>query len=400
MIARILPFSVRSRWYVLLFTIAAAITGGWALTVLPIDAVPDITNVQVQVNAYAPALSPLEIEKQVTFPIEVALAGTPGLERTWSFSRNGFAQITAVFNDRTDIYFARQQVIERLADAKSGLPPGVDVKMGPISTGLGEVYWWVVEYVPPGPNVRAGTPGWQPDGSYLTPEGERLADEVSRLVYLRSVQDWIIRPQLKTVRGVAGADAIGGYVKQYQIEPDVAKLVGYGLSVGRLVSAIEANNASRGANYIERFGEGYVVRTSGRVETLAEIGDIVVAARGDIPIHVKDVATVTVGHDLRLGSASIDGHEAVLGTVLMLVGGNSRTVAAAVDAKIDEINHTLPPSIRIRTILNRTELVDATYARWRPTCSRELLSSSWCCCSCSAISGRPSSPRWSFPSPC
>ena len=360
MIARILAFSVRGRWYVLLFTIAAAITGGWALTALPIDAVPDITNVQVQVNAFAPALSPLEIEKQVTFPIEVALAGTPGLERTWSFSRNGFAQITAVFTDRTDIYFARQQVIERLADAKGGLPPGVDVKMGPISTGLGEVYWWTVEFAPPGPNVRAGAAGWQPDGSYLTPEGERLADEVSRLVYLRTVQDWIIRPQLKTVRGVAGADAIGGYVKQYQVAPDVAKLVGYGLSVSRLVSAIEANNASRGANYIERFGEGYVVRTSGRVETLAEIGDIVVAARGDIPIHVKDVATVTVGHDLRLGSASIDGHEAVIGTVLMLVGGNSRTVAAAVDAKIDEINRTLPPSVRIRTILNRTQLVDAT----------------------------------------
>ncbi len=360
MIARILAFSVRGRWYVLLFTLAAAITGGWALTVLPIDAVPDITNVQVQVNAFAPALSPLEIEKQVTFPIEVALAGTPGLERTWSFSRNGFAQITAVFTDRTDIYFARQQVIERLADAKSGLPPGADVKMGPISTGLGEVYWWAVEFAPPGPNPRAGMPGWQPDGSYLTPEGERLADEVSRLTYLRSVQDWIIRPQLKTVRGVAGADAIGGYVKQYQIAPDVAKLVGYGLSVARLVSAIEANNASRGANYIERFGEGYVVRTSGRVETLAEIGDIVVAARGDIPIHVKDIATVTVGHDLRLGSASIDGHEAVLGTVLMLIGGNSRTVAAAVDAKISEINRTLPPSIRIRTVLNRTQLVDAT----------------------------------------
>ena len=360
MIERILAFSVRRRWYVLLFTIAAAVSGAWALTVLPIDAVPDITNVQVQVNAFAPALSPLEVEKQVTFPIEVALAGTPGLEKTWSFSRNGFAQVTAVFSDRTDIYFARQQVTERLNDAKPALPPGVDIKMGPISTGLGEVYWWTVEYAPPGEDVHDGAPGWQSDGSYLTPEGERLADELSRLVYLRTVQDWIIRPQLKTVRGVAGADAIGGYIKQYRVEPDAAKLVGYGLSVGQLVSAIEANNASRGANYIERFGEGYVVRTSGRVETLAEIGDIVVAARGDIPIHVKDVAEVTIGRDLRLGSASMNGHEAVLGTVLMLVGGNSRTVAAAVDAKINEINRTLPPSIRVRTVLNRTQLVDAT----------------------------------------
>jgi cobalt-zinc-cadmium resistance protein CzcA len=313
MIEWVLAFSVRRRWYVLLFTIAAAMSGAWALTVLPIDAVPDITNVQVQVNAFAPALSPLEVEKQVTFPIEVALAGTPGLEKTWSFSRNGFAQVTAVFSERTD----------------NALPPGVDIKMDPISTGLGEIYWWTVEYAQPGDGARDGAPGWQTDGSYLTPEGERLADELSRLVYLRTVQDWIIRPQLKTVRGVAGADAIGGYIKQYQVEPDPAKLVGYGLSIGQLVSAIEANNASRGANYIERFGEGYVVRTSGRVEKLAEIGDIVVAARGDIPIHVKDVAQVTIGRDLRLGSASMNGHEAVLGTVLMLVGGNSRTVAAA-----------------------------------------------------------------------
>ena len=360
MIEWVLAFSVRRRWYVLLFTIAAAMSGAWALTVLPIDAVPDITNVQVQVNAFAPALSPLEVEKQVTFPIEVALAGTPGLEKTWSFSRNGFAQVTAVFSERTDIYFARQQVTERLSDAKNALPPGVEVKMGPISTGLGEVYWWTVEYAQPGDDARDGAPGWQSDGSYLTPEGERLADELSRLVYLRTVQDWIIRPQLKTVRGVAGADAIGGYIKQYQVEPDPAKLVGYGLSIAQLVSAIEANNASRGANYIERFGEGYVVRTSGRVEKLTEIGDIVVAARGDIPIHVKDVAQVKIGRDLRLGSASMNGHEAVLGTVLMLVGGNSRTVAAAVDAKIDEINRTLPPAIRVRTVLNRTQLVDAT----------------------------------------
>src|SRR6267154_415620 len=339
MIARVLAFSVRRRWYVLLSTIAAAVSGAWASTLLPIDAVPDITNVQVQVNAFAPALSPLEVEKQVTFPIEVALAGTPGLEKTWSFSRNGFAQVTAVFTDKTDIYFARQQVTERLNEAKAALPPGVDLKMGPVSTGLGEVYWWSVDYEPP-PSpppppsltlprergregwgkgegkegavpVRDREPGWQSDGSYLTPEGERLGDELSRLVYLRTIQDWIVRPQLKTVRGVAGADAIGGYVKQYRVEPDSAKLVGYGLSISQIVSAIEANNASRGANYIERFGEGYVVRTSGRVESLAEIRDIVVATRGDTPVYVKDVADVTVGRDLRSGTASMNGRETV-----------------------------------------------------------------------------------------
>jgi heavy metal efflux system protein len=361
MIERILAFSVRRRWLVLLLTVAAATVGAWSLTRLPIDAVPDVTNVQVQINAFAPALSTLEIEKQVMFPIEIALAGTPGLENTWSFSRNGFAQVTAVFGDHTDIYFARQQVSERLAAAKATLPPGVEVNMGPISTGLGEVYWWSVDYVPPGEApARDGEPGWQSDGAYLTPEGERLADALARIVYLRTVQDWIIRPQMKTVPGIAGADAIGGYVKQYRVEPDPARLIGYGISFGQLAAAIEANNASRGANYIEHNGEGYVVRTSGRVERLAEIGDIAVTTRNGVPVRVKDVADVTVGRELRTGSASINGHEIVLGTVLMLVGSNSRTVAAAADAKIKEINATLPPGVRAKAVLNRTELVDAT----------------------------------------
>src|SRR5712691_8121331 len=362
MIERVLAFSVRRRSLVLLLTLAAAVSGVWSLTKLPIDAVPDITNVQVQINAFAPALSPLEIEKQVTFPIEVALAGIPGLENTWSFSRNGFAQVTAVFSDRTDIYFARQQVAERLSSARTTLPPNVDVSMGPISTGLGEVYWWSVEYSPPGEGapVRDGEPGWQSDGSYLTAEGERLTDDLQRIVYLRTIQDWIIRPQMKTVPGVAGADAIGGYVKQYRVAPDPARLIGYGISFGQVADAIEANNVSRGANYIERNGEGYVVRTSGRVERLAQIGEIVVATRGAVPVRVQDVAQVTVGRELRIGSASVNGREVVLGTALMLVGGNSRTVAAAADAKIQDVNRTLPASIRARSVLNRTELVDAT----------------------------------------
>ena len=357
----VLAFAVRRRWLVLLVTLAAVFSGAWSLAKLPIDAVPDVTNVQVQVNAIAPALSPIEMEKQVTVPIETALAGTTGLESTRSFSRNGFAQVTAVFTDKTDIYFARQQVMERLADARGNLPPGVEVKMGPISTGLGEVYWWSVEYAPAGTDgARDGKSGWQSDGSYLTPEGERLTDDFQRAVYLRTVQDWIIRPQMKAVPGVAGADAIGGYVKQYLVQPDPARLTAYGLSFGDVVKAIEANNASRGANYVERNGEGYVVRTSGRVETLAEIEAIAVATRGAVPIRIKDVADVTLGRELRTGSASIDGREVVLGTALMLIGGNSRTVAAAADAKIREINRTLPPGIRARAVLNRTDLVQAT----------------------------------------
>jgi cobalt-zinc-cadmium resistance protein CzcA len=362
MIKRIIAFSVRQRWTVLLLTLAASFLGGWSLTRLPIDAVPDVTNVQVQINALAPALSPVEMEKQVTFPIEAALAGTPGLESTRSFSRNGFAQVTAIFADRTDIYFARQQVSERLTEARTALPPGVDVKMGPISTGLGEVYWWAVEYLPPRERTlaRAGRPGWQPDGTYVTPEGERLTDEFQRLVYLRTVQDWIVRPQMKAVPGIAGADAIGGFVKQFHVQPDPARLAAYGLSFDQIVHAIEAGNTSRGANIVERNGEGFVVRSSGRVENLAEIEDIVVATRGAVPVRISDLADVLVGRELRTGSASMNGTEVVLGTALMLVGGNSRTVATAAATKIEEINRTLPPGIRARTGLNRTQLVDAT----------------------------------------
>src|SRR6266567_3087662 len=317
MIEHIVDFSVRRRWLVLLVTLVVAASGFWSLTKLPIDAVPDVTNVQVQVNAVAPALTPVEIEKQVTVALETALAGIPGMESTRSFSRNGFAQITAVFADRTNIYFARQLVSERINDAKPSLPPGVDVKMGPVSTGLGEIYWWAVEYEKPGTTapVRDGQPGWQTDGAYLTPEGEHLTDDFQRTVYLRTVQDWIVRPQMKTVPGVAGADAIGGFVKQFQVQPDPTKLVGYGLSFGQVIAAIEANNVTRGG----------------------------------VPVRVKDVADVAIGRELRTGSASVNGREVVLGTALMLIGGNSRTVAGAADAKIKELNRTLPPSMRART---------------------------------------------------
>jgi heavy metal efflux system protein len=362
MIQRVLVFSVQRRWLVVLLWVAASAVGAWSLTRLPIDAVPDITNNQVQINLIAPALSPVDVEKQVTFPIETALAGISGLESTRSFSRNGFAQITAVFTDRTDVYFARQQVSERLTEAKASLPPGVEVRMGPISTGLGEVYWWSVEYLPPGERgrVRDGEPGWQSDGSYLTVEGQRLTDDSERTVYLRTVQDWMIRPQVKAVPGVAGADAIGGYVKQYLVQPDPMKLIAFGVSFNQIVAAVEANNVSRGASTVEHNGEGYVVRASGRVESARDISEIVVATRGTTPVRIKDVAEVVIGRELRTGSASVNGREAVLGTALMLIGGNSRTVAAAADARIQDINRTLPPGIQARTVLNRTQLVDAT----------------------------------------
>lgn len=362
MIPRILAFSVHQRWLVLLLSLAAAAFGAWSLTRLPIDAVPDITNNQVQINAVVPSLSPFDVEKQVTYPMETALAGIPGLEFTRSLSRNGFAQVTAVFSDATDLYFARAQVNERLGEAKANLPPGAEMRMGPISTGLGEIYMWTVHFKEPGDRrvMKDGQPGWQQDGSYLTPEGQRLRSELERSAYLRTVQDWIIAPQLRTVPGVAGVDVIGGYKKQYQVQPDPAKLIGLGLSFKDLADAIEANNQNRGAGYLERNGEGYVVRSAGRLESMEEIGNVVVSTRGGVPIRVKDVASVDIGRELRTGSASENGREAVVGTALMLIGANSRTVAGAVDARMKDIARSLPPSIEAKTVLDRTVLVDAT----------------------------------------
>ena len=216
------------------------------------------------------SLSPIEVEKQVTFNIETALAGIPGLQSTRSLSRNGFSQVTAVFEDNVDIYFARQQVNERLGEAKESLPPGAEPVMGPITTGLGEIYMYTVEYQHPrgmDAAVSDGTPGWQSDGSYKTPEGRALSSDVELAAYLREVEDWIIRPQLKGVKDVAGVDAIGGYVKQYHVQPDPMKLVSYGLTFHDVIEALEKNNVSTGAGYIEHSGESYLVRATGRIET-------------------------------------------------------------------------------------------------------------------------------------
>lgn len=363
MIARILNFSLHHRYLVALLTAAIAVFGLYSLKNLPIDAVPDITNVQVQINTEATALSPMEIEKQVTFPVETALAGIPGLESTRSISRNGFSQVTAVFNDDVDIYFARAQVNERLTEAKESLPAGADPRMGAISTGLGEIYMWTVRYNHAngkGYKVNNGETGWQQDGSYLTPEGQRLKGTMELASYLRTVQDWIIRPQLKGVTGVAGVDAIGGYVRQYHVQPYPEKLVALGLSFSDIVAALEKNNQSMGAGYIERNGESYVVRADGRISTAEEIGDIVVANRGGVPVYLRNIAEVGIGKELRTGSASENGEEVVVGTALMLIGANSRTVSEAVDTRLKEIVKSLPADIEVKTVLNRTTLVNRT----------------------------------------
>ncbi len=360
MLERILLFSVGQRWLIVLLAIIAAAIGASQLAKLPIDAVPDITNRQVQVNIVAPAFSPSDMERQVTYPIETALAGTPGLLSTRSISRNGFAQVTAVFTDATDVYFARQQVAERLAQTRESLPPGVDPALGPVTTGLGEVLMWTVDFARPHRLARPGEAGWQPDGSYKTPEGQRLVTAREQITYLRTVQDWIVRPQMRTVPGIAGVDVIGGFVKQYQVAPDPARLAALGLTLTDLAAGLERGNLSRGAGIVDRAGEGLIVRADARVARVADIEDIVIATRAESPVRVRDVARVSVGREIRTGAASANGREVVIGTALMLAGENSRTAARAAAARLGEIGRSLPPGVTATVVLDRSVLVEAT----------------------------------------
>ncbi|WP_338503117.1 CusA/CzcA family heavy metal efflux RND transporter [Sphingomonas kaistensis] len=363
MIERILDAAIRFRWATIGLTLVIALYGAFQLLKLPIDAVPDITNKQVQVNVTAPQFGPLDMERLVTFPMETTLAGIPGLDYTRSISRNGFAQVTAVFDEEVDIYFARQQVAERLAQASESLPDGVQPQMGPVSTGLGEVLMWSVDYqataTAKNPKI-AGRPGFQPDGSYLTIEGERLTDEVSRLAYLRTIQDWVIRPQLRNVAGLAGVDSIGGYEKQFVVQPDPARLASYGVSFTELADALEGSNISVGANFIQRAGEAFLVRADARIRHIDEIGGTVIANRNGVAVRVSDVANVRLGGELRTGAASYNGKEVVVGTALMLAGANSRVVAEAVAERLNEVAKSLPPGVKVTPLYDRSALVDAT----------------------------------------
>jgi len=365
MIARILSLSVRMRWAVAFVTLLVVGFGAWQLTRLPIDAVPDVTNRQVQINTFNPTLGPVDMEKQVTFQVETALAGIPGLKMTRSLTRNGFSQVTAVFDDSTSVFFARQQVTERLAQAKDSLPAGVQPNLAPLSTGLGEIFFYSVAFRhPDGKGIKPvdGKPGWQSDGSYLTPEGERLTTELAKAAYLRTVQDWIIRPQMRNVEGVAGVDSNGGYVKQYLVEPNLAALSSYGLSITELADALERANLSAGSNYVRRAGESFLVRADARLKSIEEIQEAVVATRAGAPVRVKDVGQVVIGGGVRTGSGSRMGSEAVISTVLMLVGSNSRIVAIAAAEKLDEVNKALPPDVFAEPVYNRSKLVNATIA--------------------------------------
>ena len=362
MLHPIIDLSVRFRWFIVLATALIAAFGLFQLTRLPIDAVPDITNRQVQITTVAPALAPEQIERQVTYPIETAMAGIPGLTSTRSLSRNGFSQVTVIFTDRTDIYFARQQVAERLGQARETLPEGVEPSLAPVTTGLGEVLMWTVDYRPfnSANLARPGQAGWQAGGAYLTPEGELLATPEARATYLRTVQDWIVAPQMRTVPGLAGVDTVGGYVKEYAVRPDVARLSTYGLSLNDLVQALDRANVQAGAGYVRRAGEALTVRTDALASSVEDLAQAPVVNRGGLVVRVADVATVEIGQAPRLGGASRDGHEAVLGTALMIAGGNSRTVAQAAGERLEQVQGTLPPGIEAVTVLDRSALVNST----------------------------------------
>ena len=341
MFERLIQFAIEQRIVVMLAVLLMAGLGIASYQKLPIDAVPDITNVQVQINTSAPGFSPLETEQRITFAIETNMAGLPGLQQTRSLSRSGLSQVTVIFEDGTDLFFARQLVNERLQIAKDQLPEGVDAMMGPISTGLGEIFLWTVE-------AREGA--LKEDGTPYTPTD------------LRVIQDWIIKPQLRNVPGVAEINTIGGFARQYQIAPDPKKLAAYKLTLNDLVAALERNNANVGAGYIERGGEQLLIRAPGQLGTVDDIANIVIANVQGTPIRISSVAEVGIGKEMRSGAATENGREVVLGTVFMLIGENSRTVSQAVAAKLAEINRTLPQGVEAITVYDRTTLVEKAIA--------------------------------------
>jgi len=348
MIDSILRLSITRRYLILSFVLVIIGVGGWSYQHLPIDAVPDITNVQVQINTAAPGYSPLEAEQRITYPVETALYGLPKLAYTRSLSRYGLSQVTVVFEEGTDIYFARNLINARLGAIKSVLPPGVEPDMGPISTGLGEIYMYTVR-AKPGATQKGGTP-------YTA-------------TALREIQDWIIKPQLAQVKGVIEVNSIGGFNKQYHVLPDPKKLLYYSISVEELVQAIEANNDNRGAGYIERNGQQLLVRSPGQLATVEDIGNVIITEHDNIPIKIQDVADIEIGKELRTGAATQDGQETVLGTAMMLIGENSRAVARDVALKLTEIQASLPEGVIAEPVYDRTALVDKAIA----TVSKNLL---------------------------
>ena len=339
MLERIVELSIRQRFAVLAAVFIFAAVGIYSFGRLKIDAVPDITNVQVQINTSAPGFSPLEAEQRITYPVETAIAGLPGLSYTRSVSRYGLSQVTVVFEDGTDIYFARQLVNERLQAVRSNLPETVEPELGPIATGLGEIFMYTVE---------AEQGAVKPDGSRYTAQD------------LRTLHDWVVRPQLRTVPGVTEVNSIGGYRKEYVVAPLPERLAGFGLTVEDVIEALENNNANVGAGYVERSGSQYLIRVPGQAKDERDLSGIIVDYRDGVPIRIADVADVEIGSEIRNGAATKDGREVVLGTIYMLVGENARDVSVAVAERLEEVNRSLPGGVVANTVYDRSELVEAT----------------------------------------
>ena len=340
----VIHFSIRNRWLVIILVIGLMVLGIYNFTRLSIDAVPDITNVQVQINTEAAGYTPLETEQRITFPIETAMAGLPKLDYTRSLSRYGLSQVTVVFEEGTDIYFARQLIGERLQNIKSELPQGVEPEMGPIATGLGEIFMYIVEA---DPNVK------KDDRTNYSP------------MDLQTLQEWVILPQLRNLKGVIEVNSVGGYRKQYHVKPYPDRLLTYGLTIHDVTNALERNNENVGAGYIERSGEQYLIRMPGQVKNLDDIRNIIVTKKDDLVIRIGQIADVELGSPLRTGAATQSGKEVVIGTAMMLIGENSREVSQRVAKKLVEVNKSLPAGVVAKPVYDRTELVDRTISTVR-----------------------------------
>ena len=341
MIDTILRLAIERRYLFLSLIILVVGVGIWSYQKLPIDAVPDITNVQVQINTAAPGYSPLEAEQRITYPVETALYGLPKPAYTRSLSRYGLSQVTVVFEEGTDIYFARNLINNRLSTIQNGLPSGIEPEMGPVSTGLGEIYMYTVQA-----DSKATMKNGQPYDA----------------IALREIQDRIIKPQLAQVKGVIEVNSIGGHNKQYHVTPDPKMLLYYRISVEDLVAALRANNDNRGAGYIEQNGQQLLVRSPGQLLSVEDIGKVIITEHDSVPIKIQDVANIGIGKELRSGAATQNGKETVLGTAMMLVGANSRTVARDVAEKLEEIQSSLPDGVVAVPVYDRTRLVDKAIA--------------------------------------
>ncbi|WP_377112087.1 efflux RND transporter permease subunit [Pseudoalteromonas sp. M58] len=341
MINWIVSFAVKRRMMVLALTFLFAGFGVSNIQNLAVDAVPDITNVQVQINSKAPGFTPLEVEQRITYLVETAMAGIPKLDYTRSLSRYGLSQVTVIFDEGTDIYWARQQIGERIQSIRADLPNNIEPNLGPIASGLGEIFTY---------SVHAKPDALKSDGTAYNAED------------LRTLQDWVIRPQLLKVKGVTEINSQGGFERQYQVAPMPEKLIAYKLTIKDVISALELNNSNRGAGYIERFDGQYLVRSPGQLKTLADIANTVIAKRDDAPVRIKDVANVYLGKELRTGAATYNGEETVLGTAMMLIGENSRVVAKAMADKLIEVQKSLPAGVIVEPVYDRTNLVDKTIA--------------------------------------